>query len=98
MQERLANLVHPVFNHGLRLKERLDRGETPDFEAEHSRLKGLLLTEVEARRNVDFGGEAARDQSPRDEGGLGDEASTEAGDRFLGVRYALVCCLDELLI
>src|SRR5205807_5159764 len=59
--------------------------------------KGLLLTDVEARRNVDFGGGGGRDQSPRDQGGLADEA-TEAGDRFLGVRYALACWLDEFFI
>jgi type VI secretion system protein ImpK len=92
MQERLANLVHPVFNYGLGLKERLDRGEAPDFDTEHARLKGLLLTEVEARRNTDYGGAPARDEAA-----FGEEAP-EAADRFLGVRYALVCWLDEFFI
>jgi len=85
MQEEIANLVHPVLTHGLRLKERLDRGEKPSLDVEQAALKGLLQSEIEARRWVSFGG---------------DERSGDAGEArrgaFLGIRYALVCWLDEL--
>jgi type VI secretion system protein ImpK len=89
MTDEMANLVQPIFDYGLQLKERLDQGEQPDIDVEQAKLKGLLLTEVEARRWVDFGGDGARgddlDRSP-------------SGERFLGVRYALVCWLDEFFI
>ena len=49
MKEEIANLVHPVFNYGLRLKERLARGEASDMETEQATLKGLLLGENEAQ-------------------------------------------------
>jgi type VI secretion system protein ImpK len=77
MQDELANLVFPCLRHGLRLKERLERGEKPDFAAEQAELKGLLRPANEARRWPAFGGD---------------------GDQFLGVRYALVCWLDEIFI
>jgi type VI secretion system protein ImpK len=86
MQESIAQLVHPVFAYGLRLKESLARGEEPAFEIEQAALKGLLLSEIEARRWADFGGDG--DGSGR---GRGEQA-------FLGIRYALVCWLDEIFI
>src|SRR5947209_13972033 len=52
----------------------------------------MLLTESEARRHPDFGGEGERPaQTPASE-------AAPAGRPFLGVRYALACWLDELLI
>lgn len=88
MQDAIANLVHSVFAYGLRLKERLARGESPSLEIEQAALKGMLLSEIEAQRWADFGGDA-------DPTG---EARNRTGSRFLGVRYALVCWLDELFI
>ncbi len=84
MREELANLVHPVLTAGLGLKERLDRGELPALEAEQAALTGLLLSDRDAARWPDFGGDH------------GDE--TAGGEVFLGVRYALVCWLDELFV
>src|SRR5689334_16971706 len=86
MQESIAQLVHPVFGYGLQLKERLARGEALTFEIEQAALKGMLLSEIEARRWADFGGEG--DQAGRGRG----------GQQFLGIRYALVCWLDEVFI
>jgi type VI secretion system protein ImpK len=86
MQESIAQLVHPVFSYGLHLKERLSRNEQPSFEIEQAALKGLLLSEIEARRWADFGGDSNVSARGRSE------------QTFLGIRYALVCWLDEVFI
>src|SRR3954452_8426837 len=88
MQESIAQLVHPVFTYGLQLRERLARGESPTFEIEQAALKGLLLSDIEARRYPEFGGD----------GDAQGESRGRGADRFLGLRYALVCWLDELFI
>jgi type VI secretion system protein ImpK len=85
MQEEIANLVHPILTYGLRLKERLDRGEAPLLEVEQAGLKGLLQSEIEARRWASYGGSERTD----------DQGDGRRG-AFLGIRYALVCWLDEL--
>jgi type VI protein secretion system component VasF len=71
-----------VLGYGLELKERLDLGERPHFEAEQAKLRGLLLGDGELRYEADYAGEAAA-------GGAAP---------FLGVRYALACWLDEVFI
>jgi type VI secretion system protein ImpK len=99
MHEAVTALVYPVIGSCLALKGRLERGERPDFATEQGTLRGLLLTEVESRRWADYGG---------DEAGAGPGADADAGrrpaepgprtDRFLGIRYALVCWLDEVFV
>jgi type VI secretion system protein ImpK len=96
MRDDIANLVHPVFNYGLRLKERLARGEAADMDTEQATLKGLLLGEMEARRVADYGGDRAIDQSTM--GGRTLNPSSRSSESFLGIRYALVCWLDEIFI
>jgi type VI secretion system protein ImpK len=108
MRDELADLVYPVLEYGLSLRERLEAGgrgmEEPALEAEQATLQGLLLPEADARRWPDYGGD------PGQPGVLGSGAS-ESGvpaagvtgppghaSRFLGVRYALVCWLDELFV
>lgn len=91
MQDHLANLVHPVLTYGLELQERLRRGESPDLDTEQAIIKDLLLTDYESQRWIDFGGESVR---PSGDHALGN--TPRVGDLFLGVRYALVCWLDEL--
>ncbi|HWG44852.1 MAG TPA: DotU family type IV/VI secretion system protein [Gemmataceae bacterium] len=97
MRKALANLVHPLLHHGLSLKDRLDRGEKLDFAVERAVLKGMLLTDGEGRPRADFSG----DEEHRP-GSAGESTATDSGshrsDRFLGVRYALVCWLDELFV
>ena len=88
MQEAIANLVFPVLNHGLRLKERLERGESPDFDRERAELMSYL-TNPEAARIIDFGGE-------RDAPSL--TTTRRGSETFLGIRCALVCWLDEIFI
>jgi type VI secretion system protein ImpK len=97
MRDEIARLVHPVLDRGLELRQRLLRGERPVLYAEQAILKGLLLTEEEAQRLVDFGGEPevrpvnrARTTS--------DVGVQETDPQFLGVRYALVCWLDEVFV
>jgi type VI secretion system protein ImpK len=101
MREEIANLVHPVLMYGVDLKERLEKGEDPNLESEQAQLKGLLLSESEARRHHDFGGEGDIGQSMVSMVGAtrgGDGGRRAGGDQFLGIRYALACWLDELFI
>src|SRR5579859_859982 len=97
MQDDIGNLVHPVIAYGLVLKDRLDSGAAPSLHAEQATLRSLLLTEPEAARWADFGGEPEgpavgfKVQPAEGEAPAGSE-------RFLGARYALVCWLDELFI
>lgn len=94
MQEDIANLVHPVFTYGLNLKAQLDRGESPDLEIEQAALKGFLLNESEAKRWVDYGGEGVLGAAEA----RGGEAGRRPSEHFLGIRYALVCWLDEIFV
>ncbi len=90
MRDELANFVHPIFIQGLRLKERLAAGDLLNFGSEQATLKSLLLGEGEARRCPDFGGD--------DSAYAGVARGHVNPDYFLGVRYGLVCWLDELFI
>jgi type VI secretion system protein ImpK len=97
MRPEIANLVHPVITFGLHLKDRLERGEQLVLETEQAVLKGLLLTDVEAKRWIDFGGETGQDRASHPEGQPVEPGRGRA-EYFLGVRYALVCWLDEMFI
>jgi type VI secretion system protein ImpK len=99
MRDEIANLVHPVLMYGVDLKDRLDRGESPNLESEQAQLKGLLLSESEARRHNDFGGEGDIAHSVSVVGATrAGDSSRRGSDHFLGVRYALACWLDEVFI
>jgi type VI secretion system protein ImpK len=80
MRDEIARLVYPVLTHGLKLKERLARGEKPHVPAEQAVLKGLLNT---ATRTPPWGGD-------------GDPLASVGSGQFLGIRYALACWLDEI--
>jgi type VI secretion system protein ImpK len=82
MRDDLAKNVFPVLLHGLKLKDRLSRGERPNLALEQSTLKGLLGS---AHQSAPWGA------------GVDTHGSTD-GTRFLGVRYALTCWLDEIFI
>ncbi|SRR5216684_6080571 len=89
MRDDIANLVFPIFQHGLRLKARLLRGERPDIAAEQAALKGLLGSATQAHP---WGSDGAPISHSVVEGmGRGPAA-------FLGIRYALTCWLDEIMI
>jgi type VI secretion system protein ImpK len=97
MRQEIANLVYPVITAAVRLKERLEHGEVADLDAEQAALKQLLLSDGEARQWADYGGDEG------EAGGSSLEIRVEdlgrRGDgQFLGIRYAVVCWLDELFI
>lgn len=85
MRDDLAKLVYPVLMHGLNLKARLARGERPSLSAEQAALKGLLGSATQA---PPWGSDVAFPHQ------------STAGGRgvFLGVRYALTCWLDEIMV
>jgi type VI secretion system protein ImpK len=99
MRDEYANLVHPVFTYALRLRERLRRHEQVTFDSEQMALKGLLMSEHEARRWTEFGGAGPSHghgeslSMTRTSG-----AGRRSADHFLGIRYALACWLDETFI
>jgi type VI secretion system protein ImpK len=86
MREDIANLVYPVLQYGIRLKELLASNDPPDFRTAQKTILALLQTPTGDR---DFVGDGQIN--------LGDPASMRA-DFFLGVRYPLVCWLDEIFI
>src|SRR4051794_7541778 len=92
MRDEIASLVNPVISHGLRLKERLERGENVDFYNEQQQFKGMLLGELEARRVADYGGDMGTGSVSARGGGR------RSPDSFLGIRYILACWLDEIFI
>ena len=82
MRDDLARNVFAVLLHGLKLKDRLTRGERPNFALEQSTLKGML----------------GSSHQPAPWGAGVDPNVSTAGHHFLGVRYALTCWLDEIFI
>lgn len=82
MHENTAKVVYPVLMHGLRLRERLDAGESPDLAVEQAELKGRLGA----------GSESGAERVGR--AGDGDH-SFRAPPRP-AYHYALVCWLDEI--
>jgi len=93
MNDKIARQVHQVLGTGLEVQERLERGERPSFDAEHARLKGLLLGDGELRYQTDYAGDTAQPGAIRNTQG-----ALRGAEPFLGIRYALACWLDELFI
>lgn len=97
MQDKIARQVHQVFGSALALKERLERGEQPNFEAEQAKLRGLLLAgDSDLRFQTDFAGETANQSSASNVRTT--VGALRGGEPFLGLRYALACWLDEIFI
>lgn len=86
MREELANLIFPVFTYGVRLRDLLVHQEGPDFRTAQKELQGKLQLLSQAGRIAEY-------SLP---GGAG--RSTAGSDQFLGIRYPLVCWLDEIFI
>ncbi len=98
MREEIASLVHPVMTYALALKERLDLGESPNMEKEQAVLKGLLGTDMEARRLIDYGGDTSLGSDQTIMGSIRSNEGRRSQDNFLGIRYALACWLDEIFV
>ncbi len=86
MNDRCTRLAYPVLSYGLDLLERLEHGASPDLSREQAILKDLLLAEEIGNRT----------EASEDAGFDGLIVQRAASQRFLGIRYALVCWLDEL--
>src|SRR5947209_458041 len=103
MQPDIANVVHPVLAYGLRLKQMADDREPFDLDQEQAAVKKLLLTDPEARRWTDYGGEGGAG-GPQDSllglkgAAAGGTAGRRWGEQFLGIHYLLVCWLDEIMV
>jgi type VI secretion system protein ImpK len=99
MREDLAEIVHPVLNYGLMLRDELNRSAQLDFYQVQQDLMRLLKSESEARRWPEYGRSgAAVDVSLAGGASLAGGDPQRGGQLFLGIRYALTCWLDELLI
>ncbi len=94
MQAALSNVVHAVLLRGLDLKKRLEDGPLPSLDVEQAILKDLLLAESETAQVPEYGLDRDRPRGKLD--GTGAPSATSGKDDFFGVRYALVCWLDEL--
>jgi type IV/VI secretion system ImpK/VasF family protein len=97
MRPEIAGLFHRVVSHGLFVKERLRDmpQENLAFLAEqHAALHGLLIMAHPAQNFPDYTGEPA----PPAANALLAAAGRYPSDQFLGIRYALACWLDEMLI
>ena len=83
MRPELAERTFDILLHGLTLRDRVASGGRPNLAAEQSKLKGLL---------------GANSGPPW---GSTNDVQASASDQareFLGMRYALTCWLDEVLI
>lgn len=84
MTPEVSDAVRRVFTSALQLKDRLDRGDRPDIGPEQAALRRLLFPSPAADAWPDFAEDAA--------------GAVAGRPVFLGLRYALVCWLDELFI
>ena len=97
MRPEIASLFHRVVSQGLFVKERLRDLAQADlaFLAEqHAALYGLLIMAHPAQSLPDYTGEAA----PAAADLMRAAAKPYPPEQFLGIRYALACWLDEMLI
>jgi type VI protein secretion system component VasF len=88
MRDEIANVVYPIFAYGLKLKDAVADGTAPDFATARKELLGMLQTAGQAQRINELGPEI----------GGSILTSTRAETAFLGIRYPLVCWLDEIFI
>ena len=89
MNENIADVVYPVIDYGLSLRARFSQGQTIDVDLEQARLQALLLSEEESKIHTGFGREVVAHHDSYEDG-------HRLNSSFLGVRYALVCWLDEM--
>jgi hypothetical protein len=85
MNDDLTRHVLAVIDNGLKLKERLAGGEHLLLDTENAKLKQLLWGEGAVRGHPDYGDNLPRPVLPDSR-------------EFLGVRYALACWIDEIMI
>lgn len=86
MNTRCSRIANPVISYGLDLYQRVQRGLPLDLDREQAEIKDLLLTAETSGPN----------EQAADTGYEGLVVAKPNANKFLGVRYALVCWLDEL--
>ena len=87
MREDLARQTYDIVLHGLKLRDRVAAGDRPHLGTEQAKLKGMLGS---GNQPAPWGGDHDANASVA--------ASLGGGREFLGIRYALACWLDEILI
>jgi type VI secretion system protein ImpK len=94
MRQEVADLAFPIFRAGILLRRRLGtrKADEMDMQREQEALKMLLNKRPPDEAAADFLGDM-RFADPR-RSVMGDARS----DSFLGIRYALTCWLDEIII
>lgn len=109
MKDELARAIFPIFSRGLELRERLLRGGE-GLDRERERLNLLtMLRNAEANAFREYLGDAALVNpgsvlaGAGQRTGLGTPSNVSilgrpSADQFLGIRYALTCWLDEIII
>src|SRR5262245_11422035 len=92
MRQEVADLVFPVLRAGILLRKRLGtrKVDEMDMQREQETLKVLLNKRPSDEAAVEFLGDQ-RFADPR-------RSVDGRGDSFLGIRYALTCWLDEIII
>jgi type VI secretion system protein ImpK len=92
MRQEVADLVFPVFRAGILLRKRLGsrKAAEMDLQREQESLKMLLNKRPADSAVADYMGDQ-RYSDPR-------RSYDSRGDTFLGIRYALTCWLDEIII
>jgi type VI secretion system protein ImpK len=92
MRQEVADLAFPIFRAGILLRQRLLRkADEMELQREQEALKMLLNKRPSDDAAVDFLGDL-RFADPRR------SVIDSRGDSFLGIRYALTCWLDEIII
>lgn len=86
MRDDLANQVHDIIIHGLKLRDRIASGDRPHVGTEQAKFKGMLGS---SNSPAPWGSESDANAS------IG---TVQTERSFLGMRYALTCWLDEVLI
>jgi type VI secretion system protein ImpK len=89
MRPDLAQQTFQVLLHGLDLRDRVRNGQRPPLGPEQAKFKSLL-----GPGNAASPWGTAHDPNSS----LSADRAERAGGEFLGIRYALTCWLDEILI
>ncbi len=86
MRDDHANQVHDIILHGLKLRDRVAAGDRPHVGSEQAKLKGMLGS---SNSPAPWGSESDANVSV---------GTVQTERSFLGMRYAITCWLDEMLI
>ena len=91
MQSEIAKAIYPVFSYGIRLRDSLVNGDSPELQTSQKELLALLQGAGQVQKWADV-------NPGRSMGGDASSAAPRGNTQFLGMRYALVAWLDELFI